>query len=113
MAGRWPDCLHYAPTRVICGVRPASPTLAHAEWRTLRAQQRLNRKPRLGPALSRSAYGAFMVQAPILFGLAVALRPIDVPAELKAIVVAGAGVAVSFTLAWLLISRVPGVARIL
>ena len=82
-------------------------------WLLAVAQQRLNRKPRLGPTLSRSAYGAFMVQAPILFGLAVALRPIDVPAELKAIVVAGAGVAASFALAWLLISRVPGVARIL
>lgn len=82
-------------------------------WLLAAAQQRLNRKPRLGPAPSRSAYGAFMVQAPVLFGLALALRPIDVPAELKAIIVAGVGVAASFTLAWLLISRVPGVARIL
>ena len=82
-------------------------------WLLAVAQQRLNRKPRLGPALSRSAYGAFMVQAPILFGLAVALRPIDVPAELKAIIVAGVGAAASFALAWLLISRLPRVARIL
>jgi Acyltransferase family len=82
-------------------------------WLLAAAQQHLNDKPRLGPGLSRSAYGAFMVQAPILFDLAVALRPIDVPAELKAIAVAGVGVAASFALAWLLISRVPGVARIL
>jgi hypothetical protein len=36
-----------------------------------------------------------------------------VVAEVKALVVAGGGVAASFALAWLLISRVPGIPRVL
>jgi len=48
-----------------------------------------------------------------LLGLAVLLRPVQVPAEVKALIVAAGGVAGSFALAWLLIRRVPGVARIL
>jgi hypothetical protein len=52
-----------------------------------------------------------MVQGIVLIGLAVAVRPIPVVAEVKALVVAGGGVAASFALAWLLISRVPGIPR--
>jgi hypothetical protein len=43
----------------------------------------------------------------VLIGLALAMRPIDVPAEVKALVVAGVGVVVSFTLAWPLVTRTP------
>lgn len=83
-------------------------------WLLAEAQRHLERRLRWsGPAVSRSAYGAFMLQGLVLIGLAVALRPVPVPAELKALIVAGGGVAGSFALAWLLISRVPGVARIL
>jgi hypothetical protein len=53
----------------------------------------------------RSAYGAFILQGPVLIGVALALRPVDVPAEVKALAVACAGVAVSFAVAWLLVSR--------
>jgi glucans biosynthesis protein C len=63
--------------------------------------------------ISRSAYGAFMLQGLVLIGLAIALQPLPLPAEVKALIVAGAGVAGSFALSWLLIRRVPGVARIL
>ena len=35
----------------------------------------------------------------------VALRPLDLPAEVKALAVAGLGLAGSFALAWLLVSR--------
>ncbi|MGZ8719103.1 MAG: hypothetical protein ACXWXY_08025, partial [Aeromicrobium sp.] len=76
------------------------------------AQRHLNRQFRWGPVLGRTAYGAFMVQTLILIGLAVALRPVPVPAELKALVVASGGVVGSFALAWLLIRHVPGMARI-
>jgi hypothetical protein len=41
----------------------------------------------------------------VLIGVALALRPVDVPAEVKALAVACAGVAVSFAVAWLLVSR--------
>lgn len=78
------------------------------------AQWLLDRQlPWAGPAVSRSAYGAFMLQGPVLIGLALALRPVPFPAEIKALLVAAAAVAGSFALAWLLISRVSWVARIL
>jgi Acyltransferase family len=78
------------------------------------AQRRLNRGFRWAtPAIGRSAYGAFVLQGLVLLGLAVVLRPLQVPAEIKALIVAAGGVAASFALAWLLIRRVPGVARIL
>jgi hypothetical protein len=78
------------------------------------AQRRLNRSFRwAGPVISRSSYGAFMLQGLVLIGLAIALRPLPLPAEVKALIVAGGGIAGSFALSWLLISRIPGVARIL
>ncbi|HEU4756400.1 MAG TPA: acyltransferase [Agromyces sp.] len=82
-------------------------------WLLGAAQRRLARPVRGGDVLGRSAYGAFLLQGFVLIGLAVALRPLDVPAELKAIVVAAGGVAGSFALAWLLVSRVPWLARII
>jgi hypothetical protein len=44
-------------------------------------------------------------QGVVLIGLALAQRPIDLPAEIKALAVAFAGVAASFGLAWLLVTR--------
>lgn len=82
-------------------------------WLLAVAQRRLNRQFRWTPMLGRSAYGAFMMQGPVLIALAVALRPVPVPAEVKAFVVAVGGVAASCMLAWLLISRVPHVGRVL
>ncbi|HEU4948774.1 MAG TPA: acyltransferase [Kribbella sp.] len=77
-------------------------------------QRHLDRPVRwIGPVLSRSAYGAFVLQVVVLIGLAIALRPLPLPAEVKALIVASGGVAGSFALAWLLISRVPGMARVL
>jgi MFS family permease len=48
------------------------------------AQQRLNRSFPWGrPAISRSSYGAFMLQGLVLIGLAVALRPLPSPPKSK------------------------------
>jgi hypothetical protein len=83
-------------------------------WLLAVAQRHLNRPLRwAGPVISRSAYGAFIVQGLVLIGLAVALRPLSLAAEVKALIVAVGGVTGSFALAWLLIRRVPGAARIL
>jgi hypothetical protein len=72
------------------------------------AQRRLNRSFRWArPVVSRSSYGTFMLQGLVLIGLAIALRPLPLPAEVKALIVAAGGVVGSFALAWLLISRVP------
>lgn len=66
----------------------------------------LNRPPgAIGRALARSAYAAYVAQLAVLIGLAVALRGADLPAEIKALAVAGLGVAGSFALAWLLVTR--------
>jgi fucose 4-O-acetylase-like acetyltransferase len=78
------------------------------------AQRRLDRRFRWArPAVSRSAYAAFLLQGPVLVGLALAARPLPLPAEAKALLVALGGVAGSFALAWLLIRRVSGMARVI
>jgi hypothetical protein len=55
--------------------------------------------------MARSAYGAFLLQGVVLIALMIALRPIGVPAEIKAVIVASLGVAGSFALAWVLVTR--------
>lgn len=85
-----------------------------AVWLLSAAQRHLDRRlPLIGPATTRSAYGAFMLQGPVLLGFALLLRPVPLPAEAKALLVGAAAVAGSFALAWLLIRRVRLVARIL
>jgi hypothetical protein len=77
-------------------------------WVLGTAQRYLDRPA--GPLLratARSAYGAFILQGPVLVGLAVALRGLGTGAEVKALAVAVAGVALSFGLSWLLVSRTP------
>lgn len=88
-------------------------TIFGSVWLLSVAQLRLDRSYRWGPVLSRSAYGAFMLQTVFLLGFAIALRQLDLPAEVKAVVVALGGVAFSYAVAWALISRVPGVSRVL
>ena len=82
-------------------------------WFLSLAQRHLDRPWPHGAALARSAYGAFLVQGLPLLGLAVALRPVPVPAELKALAVAVGGVLVSFALAWVLVTRVRFLGRVL
>jgi hypothetical protein len=83
-------------------------------WLLAAAQRRLDRPLRwAGPVVGRSAYGAFIVQGLVLIGLAIALRPLPLAAEVKALVVAAGGVAGSFWIARLLITRIPGMARVL
>jgi hypothetical protein len=60
------------------------------------------------PVISRSSYAAFMLQGLALIVLAIALRPLPLHAEVKALIMAGGGVVGSFALAWPLIGRVPG-----
>jgi hypothetical protein len=93
--------LHWAPVALSAIEGPLA--VAASVWLLGTAQRRLARP---GPrAVVRSAYGAFILQGPVLIGVALALRPVDVPAEVKALAVACAGVAVSFAVAWLLVSR--------
>lgn len=82
-------------------------------WLLDLARRRLEVHLPWGDQLGRSAYGAFMLQAVFLLGLAVALRPVPVAAEVKALLVAVGAVTASFGAAWLLIDKVPGVAKVL
>jgi hypothetical protein len=93
--------LHWAP--IVLSAIEGPLAVAASVWVLGTAQRRLARP---GPrAVARSAYGAFILQGPVLIGVALALRPFDVPAEVKALTVACAGVALSFAVAWLLVSR--------
>jgi hypothetical protein len=89
-------------------------TVFEPVWLLAEAQRHLDRPLRwVRPSFTRSAYGAFIVQGLFLLGLAMALREVPVPAEVKAALVAVGSVAGSFGLAWLLVSRVPGMAKVL
>ena len=89
-------------------------TVVGPVWLLGLAQRHLDRPARwASPAIKRSAYGAFIVQGFVLVGLAVALRPLPLPAEPKALLVAAGAVAGSFALARLLINHIPAVRRVL
>jgi hypothetical protein len=66
----------------------------------------------MGKQLVRSYYGAYVVQAPIVMGLALALRGVDMPNELKFLIVAPLGIAASFTFSYYFV-KLPGVNKIL
>jgi surface polysaccharide O-acyltransferase-like enzyme len=98
--------LHWAPLTLAALEGPLA--VGASIWLLGLAQRRLNRRPGpLGRALARSAYGAFLLQGLVLIGLMIAMRPVGVPAEIKSLTVACLGVAGSFALSWLLVSRTP------
>jgi Acyltransferase family len=96
--------IHWAPLTLAAIEGPL--VVGTSLWLLGLAQRRLDRRPGpLGRAAARSAYCAFVLQGIVLIGLMVTLRPAPLPAEVKAVAVAGLGVAGSFALAWLLVSR--------
>jgi fucose 4-O-acetylase-like acetyltransferase len=76
-------------------------------WVLSFAQRHLNGTGGLRRAMARSSYGAFILQGPVLIGLALLLRPIDLSGDVKALLVATMGIAGSFALAWPLVTRTP------
>ncbi len=62
-------------------------------------QRRFDRQGRLTRQLSRSAYGAFVVQAPVLVGLALGLHCLAAPADLGLLALAVGAVMGSFAIA--------------
>lgn len=76
-------------------------------WILAFAQRHLNSSGPLRSAMARSSYMAFMLQGPVLVALALALRPVAVPGDVKALVVATLGIMGSFALAWPLVTRTP------
>lgn len=75
-------------------------------------ERRFDRTGPFARALGRAAFGAYVLQAPVLVGCALMLQSVPVAPEVKFWIVAPLGVAGSFALAWLL-TRLPGVRRIL
>lgn len=73
--------------------------------------QRFDKAYRWTKPLARTSYAAFIVQTPVLLGAAVALRPLDAPAEIKALCVAGVSVLAAFTLADVLLRAARRVAH--
>lgn len=108
-AGLEPDVffdlrLHWAPLTLAALEGPVA--VGTGIWLLALAQRRLDRRPdQVGHALARSAYAAYFAQGTVLIGLAVALRSVELPAEVKALTVAASGVVGSFALAWLLVTR--------
>src|SRR5262245_25112321 len=81
--------------------------VAGPTWVLAIAQRHLNRSGPVRRAMTRGSYAAFMLQGPVLFGLALALRPFDLPGDIKALVVATLGIVGSVALAWPLRTRPP------
>lgn len=74
-------------------------------------QQRFDRTGPLRAALGRAAFGAYLLQAPVLVTASLLAQSLPLSPEVKVLVVAPVAVAGSFALAWLL-TRVPGVRRV-
>jgi acyltransferase-like protein len=96
--------LHWAPLSLAAIEGPLA--VGTSVWLLGLGQRHLNHHlGPLGRAMARSAYGAFLLQGVVLIALMIAMRPVVVPAEVKALVVACLGVAGSFGLAWVLVTR--------
>jgi hypothetical protein len=79
--------------------------VAGSLWLIGLAQRRLTGQGPFAEGLARSAYVAFIVQGPILLSLATAMRPLQLPAEVKAPVVGAGAIAISFAIGWYVTSR--------
>lgn len=92
------------PSLATCAVEGAL-AVAGSVWVLAAAQRHLSGGVR--PWLARSAYAAFLVQGPVLIALAVALRRVPVAGDVKAILVAVAGVGGSYAVARPLVTSTP------
>jgi hypothetical protein len=64
-----------------------------------RFRRRHDHQGHLARRLGRSAYGAFVAQGPVLVSIALALRPANLPGDIKFLLLAPTAVIVSFSLA--------------
>jgi surface polysaccharide O-acyltransferase-like enzyme len=87
-------------------------SVALAVWLLAFFQRRHNRGGPVARAAGRGAFGAYILQAPVLVGMALGLRGLPVAPEVKFLVVAPLGVLLSFALGWGL-TRIPGIRRVI
>lgn len=97
---------------LIAGLLEGVIAVAAPVWVLSFAQRHLNGTGPRRRVMARSSYAAFMLQGPVLVGLELAMRPAPLPGDAKAVIVALLGIAVSFALAWPLVTRTP-VGRVL
>ena len=83
----------------------ASLVVAGSIWLLALAQRWLSSTSPVLAGSARGAYAAYMLQVPVLLTLAIAARPLPVPATAKALIVGGGAILASFALGWLLTSR--------
>jgi len=76
-------------------------------WVLSFAQRRLNGTGPIRRAMARGSYAAFMLQGPVIVGLELAFRHAPLPGDVKAVLVASLGIAVSFALAYPLVTKTP------
>jgi surface polysaccharide O-acyltransferase-like enzyme len=81
-------------------------------WLLGHFQRRHDRGGPLARGAGRAAFGAYVLQAPVVVGIAVLAGRLPAAPEVKFLVVAPTAVLGSFGLAWLL-SRIPGMNRVL
>ena len=75
-------------------------------------QRRWLREGAFARALSRGSYGAYVLHPAVIVLLAISVRWLEVPVELKLVAVGALGIAVSFAVAWAL-TRIAVLRRIL
>lgn len=90
----------------------AAIAVALSIWLLGEFQRRHDRSTALRGALGRAAFGAYVVQVPVVVAVALLLAPLPVAPEAKFLIVAPLAWAGCFGLAWNL-TRLPGMRRVL
>jgi glucans biosynthesis protein C len=97
------------PSAVVCATEGVMATAAAVVLPDL---FRRRRRGRIAVAAGRSAYGAYILQAPVLVAIALLLRPADLPPAVKLLVLATTAVTTCFAVAATLV-RLPGARQVL
>jgi hypothetical protein len=90
---------------LVLDVIEATLVVAGSVWLLSLAQRHLAGVNWLRTVCARSAYAAFVLQAPVLLTLAIVARSASIPALPKGVLVGTFAVVLSFGLGWLIMSR--------
>lgn len=96
---------------LLTAVCEATISVALSVWLLGDFQRHHDQTGPLRRALGRAAFGAYVVQVPVVVGIAMAMGSVGLPPEAKFLVVAPLCVAACFGLSWLL-TRLPGINRV-
>jgi hypothetical protein len=93
---------------LVLDVIEATLVIAGSVWLLGMAQRHFAGVSRFGTVAARSAYAAFVLQAPLLLTFAILARWISIPALPKGVLVGALGVLFSFGIGWLIVGRTSG-----